>query len=246
MAIVRRGDGLLSNPVNFFAIMETVSEKIRVLVADDQPMVRVGLRAMLALFPKLDLVGDASSGKEAVLQATRLHPDIVLLDVQMPDGPAFEACRSIVALNKGIRVIFLTSFADDDVVFEAISAGAAGFLLKDSSGDDVVHAINQVMTGGSVVAPSITHHLIMRIKRGAEKAPAAGFDALTFQEKRVLVLVSQGKTNKEIGAEMSLSPKTVNNYLSSLLDKLALKRRSQAAAFYARSVHDATNKALRE
>ena len=224
--------------------MEKVTETIRVLLVDDQRIVRVGLSAMLAHFPQIQVVGDVASGKEAVIEAQRLKPDVVLLDVRMPDGPGFDACRKIVALNAGIHVIFLTSFADDDVVFEGISAGAEGYLLKDVSPEELVSAITQVMMGRSILAPSVTHRIMGRIKSGSEKLVPAGIDALSVQEKRVLALVAEGKTNKEIGADMSLSPKTVKNYLRNLMDKLALTRRSQAAAFYAQTRQKADAKAL--
>jgi DNA-binding NarL/FixJ family response regulator len=215
-----------------------------VLIVDDQRIVRVGLNAMLATFPQVKVVADVASGKEAVVEAQRLKPDVVLLDVRMPEGPGFDACRKIVALGLGIHVIFLTSFADDDVVFEAISAGAEGYLLKDVSAEELVSAISQVMMGRSILAPSVTHRIMGRIKAGNEKPLATGIDMLSAQEKRVLAMVAQGKTNKEIGAEMSLSPKTVKNYLSNLMDKLALTRRAQAAAYYAQTVQTANGKTL--
>jgi two-component system response regulator DevR len=224
--------------------METSSQKIRVLLVDDQPVVRVGLRAMLSLYPQIEVVGDAATGKDAVLEAARLKPAVVLLDVRLPDGPSFDACRKIVALNLGIHVIYLTSFADDDTVFEAISAGAEGYLLKDILADELVNAVTQVMQGRSILSPSVTHRIMGRIKAGNERQVPTGIDMLSAQEKRVLAMVAEGKTNKEIGVAMGLSPKTVKNYLSNLMDKLALSRRSQAAAFYAQTMHRANTKAL--
>jgi DNA-binding NarL/FixJ family response regulator len=224
--------------------MENSTKKIRVLLADDQPVVRVGLRAMLGLYPQIEVVGEAATGKDAVLEAARLKPDVILLDVRLPDGPSFEACRKIVALNLGIHIIFLTSFADDEVVFEAISAGAEGFLVKDILAEELVNALSQVVQGRSILSPSVTHRIMGRIKAGNEKQVPTGIDMLSAQEKRVLAMVAEGKTNKEIGAAMGLSPKTVKNYLSNLMDKLALTRRSQAAAFYAHTMQKTSAKAL--
>jgi len=224
--------------------MDTNINKIRVLLADDQPVVRLGLRAMLALHPQIDVVGEATNGRDTVLEAARLKPDVILLDVRMPDGPSFDACRKVVALNAGIHVIYLTSFADDDTVFEAISAGAEGYLVKDILTEDLVNALTQVMLGRSILSPSVTSRIMGRIKAGNEKIVPTGIDMLSAQEKRVLAMVAEGKTNKEIGAAMSLSPKTVKNYLSNLMDKLALTRRSQAAAFYAQTMQKSNTKAL--
>jgi len=224
--------------------MDSSIPKIRVLLADDQPVVRMGLRAMLGLYPQIDIVGEAASGKDAVLETARLKPDVILLDVRMSDGPSFEACRRIVALNLGIHIVFLTSFADDEVVFEAISAGAEGFLVKDILPEELVNALTQVVQGRSILSPAVTSRIMGRIKAGNEKQVPAGIDMLSAQEKRVLAMVAEGKTNKEIGAAMGLSPKTVKNYLSNLMDKLALTRRSQAAAFYAHTLHKTNAKAL--
>ncbi len=205
----------------------------RVMLADDHHVVRVGLRAMFSRFPQIEVVGEASNGAEAVLVAQRLKPDVVLLDVRMTDGAAFDTCRKILAMGENVHVIFLTSFADDHTIFEAISAGADGYLLKDIAPEELINAITQVAEGRSILDPSVTRRVLGRVKSGAE-APAtpAGLEILSAQELRVLALVAQGMTNKEIGLAMGLSDKTVKNYLSNLLDKLNLSRRSQAAAFY--------------
>jgi len=224
--------------------MDIAKKTIRVLIADDQQIVRIGLRAMLAQFPNIEVAGDVGTTEEAVLEADRLKPDVVLLDVRMPGGPSFEACRKIKAFEHGIRVIFLTSFADDEGIFESISAGADGFLLKDVLPPELVNAIVKVAEGGSVLDPEVTHRIMGRLKTGKERAKPTGLEILSAQENRVIALVAQGKTNKEIGVVMGLSPKTVKNYLSNILDKLALSRRSQAAAYYAQSVQKSAIKAL--
>lgn len=212
--------------------MQTGKSTVRVLIADDHQVVRVGLRAMFARFPEIEVVGVAENGNQAVLEAQRLRPDVVLLDVRMTDGNSFDACRKILANTEATHVIFLTSFADDNTVFDAISAGADGYLLKDVAEEELVRAITQVAGGHSILDPSVTRRVLGRVKAGAESQGQGGLDILSAQERRVLALVAEGKTNKEIAQVMGLSDKTVKNYLSNLLDKLNLSRRSQAAAFY--------------
>lgn len=212
--------------------MQTGKQTVRVLIADDHQVVRVGLRAMFSRFPAIEVVGVAENCEQVVVEAQRLKPDVVLLDVRMTDGSSFEACRKILSTVESAHVIFLTSFADDNTVFEAISAGADGYLLKDVAEQELVNAITQVAEGRSILDPSVTRRVLGRVKAGAEAATPSGLDILSAQERRVLALVAEGKTNKEIAQVMGLSDKTVKNYLSNLLDKLNLSRRSQAAAFY--------------
>lgn len=212
--------------------MQTSNKTIRVLLADDHQVVRVGLRTILDSFPMIKVVGEAGTLDETVQMASSLKPDIVLLDVRMPEATSFESCRQILAENPDSRVIFLTSFADDTIIFEAITAGADGYLLKDIEAEELVRAIEQVANGQSILDPSVTRRVLGRVKAGAETPVPSGLEILSAQEKRVLALVAQGKTNKEIGLEMGLSDKTVKNYLSNLLDKLKLSRRSQAAAYF--------------
>ncbi len=217
--------------------MQTGKATIRVLIADDHQVVRVGLRAMFSRFPTIEVVGVAENGEQAVIEAQRLRPDVVLLDVRMTDGASFDACRKILAAVDSTHVIFLTSFADDNTVFDAISAGADGYLLKDVAEEELVNAITQVAEGRSILDPSVTRRVLGRVKAGSEASTPAGLEILSAQERRVLALVAEGKTNKEIAIVMGLSDKTVKNYLSNLLDKLNLSRRSQAAAFYVQHTH---------
>ncbi len=212
--------------------MQTGKTTIRVLIADDHHVVRVGLRAMFSRYPAIELVGVAENCEQAVAEAQRLKPNVVLLDVRMTDGSSFDACRKILATVEAVHVIFLTSFADDNTVFDAISAGADGYLLKDVAEQELVNAITQVAEGRSILDPSVTRRVLGRVKAGNETPAPAGLEILSAQERRVLALVAEGKTNKEIAMVMGLSDKTVKNYLSNLLDKLNLSRRSQAAAFY--------------
>lgn len=218
----------------YFSIMtmQTGKSTVRVLVADDHHVVRVGLRAMFSRHPAIEVVGVVESGQQAVIEAQRLKPDVVLLDVRMTDGNSFDACRKILASVESAHVIFLTSFADDNTVFDAISAGADGYLLKDVAEQELVNAVTQVAEGRSILDPSVTRRVLGRVKSGSASPAPAGLEILSAQERRVLALVAEGKTNKEIAQVMGLSDKTVKNYLSNLLDKLNLSRRSQAAAFF--------------
>ena len=206
--------------------------RIRLLIVDDHEVVRIGLRTLFGRAPLLEVVGEAGSVQTAVAEAQRLAPDVVLMDIRLPDGSGFEACRLIQKLHLDIRVLVLTSFADDDVVFEAIAAGADGYLLKEIDGDGLIRAVESVAAGQSILDPSVTRRVIGRIKSGADSAGKDATDAISDQERRVLALVAQGKTNKEIAADLGLSDKTVKNYLSNVLDKLKLSRRSQAAVYY--------------
>ena len=212
--------------------MQTSSQPVRVFLADDHQIVRLGLRSILSKSPNIEVVGEASTAEEMVREVLQVKPDVVLLDVRMPGSSPFEACQSIVGQMKTTRVLFLTSFADDETIFQAISAGADGYLLKDIDPVELVSAIHQVAEGKSILDPSVTRRVLGRFKAASEKASQTGLEVLSAQELRVIALVAQGKTNKEIGMEMGLSDKTVKNYLSNLLDKLKMSRRSQAAAFY--------------
>lgn len=207
--------------------------RIRILIVDDHEVVRIGLGTLLARYPQFQIAGEAGSVATAVEAATRLKPDVVLLDVRLPDGSGFDACRQMQRLEPSPKVLVLTSVANDDTVFEAIAAGAEGFLMKEVNGAVLVDALERVASGQSILDPSVTHLVLSRVKSAGEHAAPDKLERLSPQERRVLTLVADGKTNKEIGLEMGLSDKTVKNYLSNLLDKLQLSRRSQAAAFYA-------------
>ncbi len=219
-------------------MMMTLHERktIRLLIVDDHEVVRAGLRALLADSSQIEIVGEAGGVADAVAEAGRLRPDVVLLDARMPDGSGFEACRQIRQLGFVVHVLFLTSFADDETVFEAISAGADGYLLKEVGSVELMRAIEQVGAGQCILDPSVIRRVMGRLKSGNELTGKNKMDLLSVQEKRVLALVAQGKTNKEIGVELGLSDKTVKNYLSNALDKLKFSRRSQAAAFYVQNV----------
>lgn len=206
--------------------------KIRLLIVDDHQVVRVGLRTMLERFPQLEVVGEAGGVLEALEMARRIQPDVVLLDVRLGDENGFDVCRQLQSFEKDIYVLVLTSYADDRAVFDAIAAGADGYLLKEIGGEALVKAIEQVASGQSVLDPAVTRTVFGRVKHGGPGGPEEKLHALSAQERRVLALVAEGKTNKEIAAAMGLSDKTVKNYFSNILEKLGLSRRSQAAAYF--------------
>ena len=206
---------------------------MRILLVDDHEVVREGLRAVLARRPGFDIVGGAGTVAEAISEAERLRPDIVVLDVRLPDGSGIEACREIRTANPDVRVVMLTSFADEQAVVGAIMAGAAGYVLKDTRAGAVADAIEAVAQGRGLLDPSVTAQVLERIRRSAGSEPSP-LDVLSDQERKILEHIAEGKTNREIAAEMFLSDKTVKNYVSSILSKLELHRRSEAAAFLAR------------
>lgn len=212
--------------------MGTTTKRIRIQLVDDHEVVRSGLRALLGQHSEIEVVGEAGTVAGALETATRLKPDVVLLDVRLPDGSGFEACRSLHALTPPVKVIILTAFADDEIVMQAIGSGAEGYLLKEIDEQGLVRAIKEVAEGRSILDPAVTRRVLNRVKDGAAAPPAGKLDRLSAQERRVLELVAQGMTNKEIGLAMTLSDKTVKNYLSNLMEKLQMSRRSQAAAFY--------------
>jgi len=207
------------------------AKRIRLLLVDDHEVVRAGLSSLLGQHGELEVVGEAGTVAAAIEAAEKLRPEVALLDVRLTDGSGFEACRRLHQLNPPVRVIILTAFADDEIVMQAIGSGAEGYLLKEIDEQGLVRAIKEVAEGRSILDPAVTRRVLNRVKEGGSVQPGK-LDRLSAQERRVLELVAQGKTNKEIGLAMSLSDKTVKNYLSNLMEKLQLSRRSQAAAFY--------------
>ena len=207
---------------------------LRLLVVDDHEVVRQGLVALLGRRPGFEVAAEAGTAEEAVEQARRHRPDIVIMDVRLPDGSGVEACREIRAELPGTRVVMLTSYPDEEAVLSAIVAGASGYLLKQVRARDLVAALEAVGRGESLLDPAVTEKVLDRVRRIATGAYADDLAQLTSQEQKILLLVAEGKTNKEIAAEVFLSDKTVKNYVSSILSKLNLERRAQAAAFVAR------------
>jgi two-component system response regulator DevR len=207
---------------------------LRLLVVDDHEVVRRGLVALLDRRSGFEVVAQAGSVAESIDAAARFEPDLVIMDVRLPDGTGIEACREIRAARAETRVIMLTSYPDEEAVLSAIIAGASGYLLKQIRGRDLVAALEAVGRGESLLDPAVTEKVLERVRRVATGAATDDLAELTSQERKILLLVAEGKTNKEIAADVFLSDKTVKNYVSSILSKLNLQRRTQAAAFMAK------------
>ena len=212
----------------------TPTPVLRLLVVDDHEVVRQGLVALLGRREGFQVVAEAGTVAEAIDAARRFEPDIVVMDVRLPDGSGVEACREIRSEFPGTRVVMLTSYPDEEAVLSAIVAGASGYLLKQVRARDLITALETVGRGGSLLDPAVTEKVLERIRRIATGGQSDELAALTAQERRILLLVAEGKTNKEIASEIFLSDKTVKNYVSSILSKLNLERRAQAAAFVAK------------
>ena len=207
------------------------------LIVDDHEVVRQGLAAMLGRRPGFHVVAEAGTVAEAVAAARKFRPNLVVMDVRLPDGSGIEACREIRAEMPDTRVVMLTSYPDEDAVLSAIIAGASGYLLKQVRARDLVSALEAVGRGESLLDPAVTGRVLERIRRIATADQPDELAQLTAQEQKILLLVAEGKTNKQIAAEVFLSDKTVKNYVSSILAKLNLERRAQAAAYMARIHH---------
>jgi two-component system response regulator DevR len=207
---------------------------LRLLVVDDHEVVRQGLVALLDRRDAFQVVAEAGTVAEAIEQAARQEPDIVIMDVRLPDGSGIEACREIRSARPETKVVMLTSFPDEEAVLSAIVAGASGYLLKQIRARDLAAAIETVGRGESLLDPAVTEKVLERVRRIATGPQTDELASLTAQEQKILALVAEGKTNKEIAAEVFLSDKTVKNYVSSILSKLNLERRAQAAAYVAK------------
>jgi two-component system response regulator DevR len=207
---------------------------LRLLVVDDHEVVRQGLVALLDRRSGFEVVAQAASVAESITMAARHEPDLVIMDVRLPDGTGIEACREIRAARPETRVVMLTSYPDEEAVLSAIIAGASGYLLKQIRGRDLVSALEAVGRGESLLDSAVTEKVLERVRRMASGSAADDLAELTSQERKILLLVAEGKTNKEIAAEVFLSDKTVKNYVSSILGKLNLQRRTQAAAYVAK------------
>jgi DNA-binding NarL/FixJ family response regulator len=202
------------------------------MLVDDHEVVRVGLRTLLSQHPGTRVVAEAATARAAAVEALRVKPDVILMDVRLPDGSGVDACREILSSCPNVRVIFLTSFADDDSVLAAVLAGAHGYVLKEIDSAALVRAIHTVSEGRSILDPTVTERALAWIKGLKSGVSLPQTEALSPQETRVLALVAEGKTNKEIAVAMELSDKTVKNYLANVFQKLHITRRAQAAAFF--------------
>jgi two-component system, NarL family, response regulator DevR len=204
---------------------------IRVVLIEDSEVVRMGVRTLLGTTGDLEVVGEAANVAAGIETCARLKPDVVLLDIRLPDGTGFDACRQILRRHSDTRVLILTSMAEDALVDEAIRAGAHGYLLKEVDGIGLVNAIREVAAGRSILDPAITARVMNMVKAGVSGSDPLA--SLSPQEKRVLQLIAEGCTNKEVGLKLGLSEKTVKNYLSTVFEKLHVSRRAEAAVIYA-------------
>jgi len=205
--------------------------KLRILLVDDHEVVRIGLRTLLSRHPDFEVVGEASSGSEAVADCRRLMPNIVLMDIRLPGGSGIEACRQVLQVCPGCKVIMLTSYGEDELLFEAIAAGASGYVLKQVGSEALIASIEAVARGESPLDPSLTGRLFARVRDSVQRDRQNAFAGLTPHEMKVLSQLTTGKSNKEIGNALGLGEKTVRNYVSSILSKLGLSSRAEAAAF---------------
>lgn len=205
---------------------------IRVFLLDDHEIVRRGVADLLSAEADIEIIGEAATAAEALARIPALKPDVAVLDVRLPDGNGVEVCREIRSSMPEVRCLMLTSFADDEALFDAIMAGAAGYVLKQIRGNDLVSAVRSVAAGESLLDPSATARVLDRLRHGEQRDPR--LDSLTDQERRILELIGEGLTNREIGARMFLAEKTVKNYVSNLLAKMGMERRTQVAVYAAK------------
>lgn len=207
---------------------------IRILLVDDHEVVLRGIASMLSGEDDFEVVGEAGTADEAIRKVAKLRPHVVIMDVRLPDTSGIEACRHIRAEQPDTKVLMLTSHADDDALFASIMAGADGYVLKQIRGADLVGSIRKINAGESLLDPSLTNRVMRRLRGEDKSEDERLLDRLTGQERKILALIADGKTNRQIAEEIFLAEKTVKNYVSSLLSKLGMARRSEAAAFAAR------------
>ncbi len=207
----------------------SAAEPIRVFLLDDHEIVRRGLKELLESEGDIVVVGESGLAQEATRRIPALRPHVAVLDGRLPDGSGIDVCREIRSKNPEIAALILTSYDDDDALFSAIMAGAAGYVLKQVRGNDLVETVRRVAAGQSTLDPGVTQQVLDRLRRGPEEDPALA--PLTTQERRILELIGEGMTNRQIGEAMFLAEKTVKNYVSAMLAKLGLERRTQAAVF---------------
>ncbi|HKZ69023.1 MAG TPA: response regulator transcription factor [Anaerolineales bacterium] len=203
----------------------------RIMIVDDHEVVRLGLKALIDRHPDMEVVAEAVTAAEAIEKGTHFKPDVVVLDIRLGGSSGIDVCRDLTAQMPGTKVIMLTSYAEDDMLFAAIRAGAAGYVLKQAGGQDLIRAIETVGQGNSLLDPALTERVFAEVRRAAREQEANAFSQLTEQERRVLALVAEGKTNREIAQELHLGEGTVRNYVSNILSKLSVSNRAEAAAY---------------
>jgi len=202
---------------------------IRVFLLDDHEIVRRGVRELLEAQDDIEVVGEAGTADEGVARIPATKPDVAIIDMRLPDGNGVEVCREVRSTDSSIQCVILTSFSDDEALFDSIMAGAAGYLLKQIKGTDLVDAVRRVSAGQSLLDPSVTERVLERLRSGPEEDPRLA--RLTEQERKILDLIAEGLTNRQIGERLFLAEKTVKNYVSNLLAKLGMERRTEAAVF---------------
>jgi DNA-binding NarL/FixJ family response regulator len=207
---------------------------LKILLVDDHEVVRLGLKALLSRYPQFEVVAEADNANDAIEKTLTYKPDVVVMDIRLPGKSGIQATKEIVEEQPETKVIMLTSYAEDDLLFEAIAAGASGYVLKQIGSGELIRALEAIGKGEALLDPSLTQRVFDRVREASRKAEEQAFSPLTDQELRILSLVSEGKTNKEIAAEIYLSEKTVRNYISSIFSKLHLSTRAEAAAYAVR------------
>lgn len=205
--------------------------KKRIIIVDDHEVVRLGLKSLLDHYPEYEVIAEAGNAKDAIQQVNSYHPDIVLMDIRLPGKSGIDACEEIKIKYPDIKVIMLTSFAEDEMLFSAIKAGASGYVLKQIKQDDLVRSIESVARGEAALDPAVTQRVFQEVRKAVKDEEAAAFSNLSQQEKWVLKLVAEGKTNREIAQTLFLGEGTVRNYVSSILSKLGVSNRAEAAAY---------------
>jgi DNA-binding NarL/FixJ family response regulator len=204
---------------------------LKILLVDDHEVVRLGLKSLLSNYPSLEVVAEAADADQAIRLAAEYKPDVVVMDIRLPGKSGIDATREITSKQPDTKVIMLTTFADDELLFDAISAGASGYVLKQIDSSELITALERIGRGESLLDPAVTQQVFKRMRESSRKAEKEAFGDLTEQELKVLALVAQGKRNKMIAEEVFLSEKTVRNYVSSILSKLGLSTRTEAAAY---------------
>jgi len=205
--------------------------KLRIILVDDHEVVRLGLKSLLERHPQFEVIGEAGSARDALEQVAALEPDVVVMDIRLPGTSGIDACEQIVDQYPNTKVIMLTSYAEDEMLFSAIRAGASGYVLKQIASEELVKAIEAVGRGEALLDPAVTQRVFQEVRRAVKEEEASAFQHLSQQEKHVLLLVSEGKTNREIAKNLFLGEGTVRNYVSSILSKLGVNNRAEAAAY---------------
>ena len=205
--------------------------KNRIIIVDDHEVVRIGMRSLLEQYPQYEVVSEAGNAKEAVSQVKTFQPDIVLMDIRLPGKSGIDACEEIKQIAPDTKVIMLTSYAEDEMLFSAIKAGASGYVLKQIDSEGLIKSLEAVARGEASLDPAVTQRVFQEVRKAVKEEEAASFINLSQQEKMVLKLVSEGKTNREIAQTLYLGEGTVRNYVSSILSKLGVSNRAEAAAY---------------